>query len=539
MAAGIEAATLKAWFSNGGEIVAATLKSWLSDGGEIALIDVREHGQFGEGHPFFAVPLPYSRFELGLTDLVPNLAARLVLCDGGDGIAERAARRAEELGYHDIHILKDGAAGWQAAGYTLYAGVNVPSKTFGELVEERRHTPRVTAQKLHEMRAAGENLVIVDGRPYAEYHRMNIPGGICCPNGELALRIGDIAPDPRTKIVINCAGRTRSIIGAQTLIDFGVPNLVFALENGTQGWSLAGYEAERGASRRYTSGPPRHTIGLAAHARSLAEQHGVATVAAEVVQGWLGEPTRTTYLFDVRTEEEFAADGVAGFVHAPGGQLIQATDQWVGVRGARLVLADDEMVRAPVVAAWLRQLGHDAYVLDDGVATARTHAWKRPAPPVPAALAPITPAKCAAAIASGAVRVIDLRPGMTFRRGHIAGSTWSIRPRVAALADPGKTMVLVADDRDIAALAARDLLEAGCTDIRLMAGSFGAWHAEGLPVMDSADVPSDADCIDFLFFTARRHDGDAEAARKYLAWETGLVGQLDEQERAAFRVDGG
>src|SRR5262245_2163844 len=196
-----------------------TLKGWLSDGNELALLDVREHGQFGEGHLFFAVPLPYSRFELGLPALLPNAAVRTVLCDAGDGVAERAARRAEGLGYRNVHILSGGAPASRRAGFTLYAGVNVPSKTFGELVELEKHTPRVTAREVEAMRAAGEKFVIVDGRPFAEYQKMNIPGGICCPNGELALRIGDLVPDPNTKIVVNCAGRTRSIIGAQTLID--------------------------------------------------------------------------------------------------------------------------------------------------------------------------------------------------------------------------------------------------------------------------------------------------------------------------------
>jgi hypothetical protein len=125
---------------------------------------------------------------------------------------------------------------------------------------------------------------------------------------------------------------------------------------------------------------------------------------------------------------------------------------------------------------------------------------------------------------------------MLFRKGHVTGAAWSIRPRIAALAAADKTIVLVSDDADIAALAARDLTEAGAKDIRLMAGSFGAWHAEKLAVDASPDVPSDADCIDFLFFTARRHDGDAEAARQYLAWETGLLAQLDEQERGVFRI---
>ena len=200
----------------------------------------------------------------------------------------------------------------------------------------------MTAQAVQAMRDAGENFVIVDGRPLAEYAKMNIPGGICCPNGELALRIRDIVPDPTTKIVVNCAGRTRSIIGAQTLIDFGVANPVYALENGTQGWFLAGLALEHGANRRYGDkvAAGADAAELEARARKLASAHGVEFVAAAEANAWLADTSRTTYLLDVRTPEEFAAHAVPGFAHAPGGQLIQATDQWVGVRGARLVLVD-------------------------------------------------------------------------------------------------------------------------------------------------------------------------------------------------------
>ena len=183
------------------------------------------------------------------------------------------------------------------------------------------------------MRDAGENFVDRRRPPFAEYQKMSIPGGICCPNGELALRIRDMVPDPATKIVVNCAGRTRSIIGAQTLIDLGVPNPVYALENGTQGWFLAGLAARawrgpalrRGRRRRR----PRRAARRA-RARSPRRMAWPSSLRTRST-GWLADPSRTTYLLDVRTPEEFAAGAVPGFAHAPGGQLIQATDQWVGV----------------------------------------------------------------------------------------------------------------------------------------------------------------------------------------------------------------
>ena len=520
-------------------IDARKLKAWLSSGDEMALLDVREYGQYGERHLFFAVSLPYSRFELGLPALVPNPNTRLILCDDADGVAERAAARADALGYRHVHVLSGGIDAWKSAGYTLYAGVNVPSKTFGELVEHDRHTPRITAQELQALRESNDDIVIVDGRTFAEFRKMSIPGGICCPNGELALRIGDLAPDPKTKIIVNCAGRTRSIIGAQTLIDFGVPNPVFALENGTQGWFLAGLELENGASRRYSDQHGKARLDkLKARARALATARGVAFVTAKEVNGWLADSTRTTYLFDVRTPEEFAGNAAPGFIHAPGGQLVQATDQWVGTRGARIVLVDDEQVRAPLTAQWLRQQGHEACVLEGGIAApARLDGAAAALPSRPPEPAPITPLELAEGLRGGNLLLIDLRSSMAHRKEHIDQAVWSIRPRLAAAAaDPSKAVALIADQPGIAALAALDLHEAGFRDVRLLVGGHEAARAAGLPVVASPDNPNDADCIDFLFFTHGRHEGDSAAARQYLAWEIGLIDQLDAQERGAFAL---
>ena len=531
-------------------IEAATLKAWLSDGRELALLDLREPGQYGAGHPFYAVPLPYSRFELRLRLLVPNRRARLVLYDDGPGdgpgdgesasIAARGAERAAELGYENVHVLDGGAPAWGRAGYTLYEGVNLPSKAFGELVELVRHTPRISARVLNDLQAAGADLVLLDGRPFEEFHMVNVPGGLCCTNGELALRAAALAPDPKTRIVVNCAGRTRSIIGAQTLIDFGVPNPVEALENGTQGWFMAGLELERGATRRY----PEEFDGtglddMRKRARKLAESRGAGFATPEDVTAWLGETDRTTYLFDVRTAEEFERDGVAAAVHAPGGQLVQATDHWVALRGARLVLLDGEAVRAPVTASWLRQLGHEAHVLEGGAAAARD----LPAPASAPALAPALPAldtlapdALAALAPDPAPRLLDLRPSMDYRKGHIAAAAWSVRPRLAAMPDDGRPVVLIAEEEGVAALAARDLREVGVAEVRRLTGGPSDWTAAGLKVVATPDSPSDAECIDHLFFTQGRNQGDAEAARQYLAWEIALVDRLDDQERGAFRI---
>ena len=512
-----------------------TLKSWLHDGGEIALLDVREHGQYGEAHLFYGIPLPFSRLEIDAPRLVPRRSVRVVVYDEGDAdVAERAAARLAVLDYRSVHVLQGGTRAWKAAGYVLFAGVNLPSKTFGELAEEVYHTPRVSAGQLAEMLARKDKVVVLDGRPASEFHKMNIPGATCCPNGELAYRVRRLVPDTTTPIVINCAGRTRSIIGAQTLINLGLPNPVYALENGTQGWYLADHTLEHGGTRRYAD--DSGNTDLRSAARALAARFDVPMVNAQAVRQWADDAERTLFLCDVRTPEEFAAGSLAGAQHTPGGQLMQAGDQYFGVRGARLVLFDNDGVRAPTIASWLRQMGHDASVLEGGLASGLSLA-PAAAPRAPA-LATIDAQALAARIERNEVAVVDLRASMQFRAGHIAQARWSIRPRLARDVANTETrqLVLVADDAPLAAWAASSELAGLPSAPLLLAGGMAAWRAACLPVEATPALPADGDCIDYLFFVHDRHDGNKEAARRYLAWETGLVAQLDAQERAAFRL---
>lgn len=514
------------------------LKNLLHDGNELALLDVREEGQFGEGHLLFATPLPYSRLEPGIAALVPRKSARIVLCDDGDGVAQHAVKRLAAIGYTDVSVLAGGNPAWAAADFAIFKGVNVPSKLFGELVEHVYDTPRITVTELARMKQRNEDFVIVDGRPYAEYHKMNIPGGICCPNAELPLRIRDIVKNPKTTIVVNCAGRTRSIMGAQTLLNFGIENPVVALENGTQGWALADFELERGATRKYAEKIDATALpGLQASAQELLARFKVSTVTATQVESWLADTNRSLYVLDVRTPEEFAAGSLPGAAHAPGGQLVQATDAWVGVRNARIVLADSEGVRAPVVAAWLMQLGCDVYVLEGGV----NSGLKLPAPANKTLATLPTLPKISAdelkqALANNTCSAFYLGPSMNYRKQHVPGSRWSIRSRIVKDAGNAKSVVLITRDTEVAQAAALDLAEANITNVKLLEGGLATWTHAGYTLEASPGTPPDSDCIDYLFFVHDRHAGNREAMKQYLAWETGLIAQLDEQDKASFKV---
>jgi rhodanese-related sulfurtransferase len=515
-------------------IDARTLQQWLHDGAELALIDVREAGQFGEGHLFFAVPLPYSQLEMEIGRLVPRTGTRIVVHDdGSDTLATRAIGRLQAMGYANVHLFAGGTRAWGAAGFPVYKGVNLPSKTFGELVEHAYDTPRVSVTELDAMIKRGDDIVVLDGRTYAEYSKMSIPTGISCPNGELAYRVGEIVKSPATKIIVNCAGRTRSILGAQTLRNFGVDNPVFALENGTQGWYLADLKLDHGANRKYPPVDSQADLsGRQARARALAERHGVKYVDAAQVKRWLAETDRNVFLCDVRTPEEFAAGTLPGAQHTPGGQFIQSTDQYVGVRNARIVVFDSDLVRAPVVASWLAQMGHEVHVLTEGLkADVQAHAG--PAPRLPS-LPRVAPGEVAAFLRDG--QLLDLRSSAAFRKGHVEGARWSIRPVIGTHAGTGQPIALMADDAGCAALAAIDLQDAGARDVRIVDATLEQCAAAGLRIVATPDEPADAERIDFLFFVHDRHEGNKEAARGYLAWETGLIKQLHESERATFRL---
>ncbi len=330
---------------------------------EIALLDVRHEAAFATGHPLFAANMAAGRISLEAEARLPRKDAPIVLYDGGEGLLALAADRLAGLGYSNVRQLDGGLQGWKQAGFELFQDVNSYAKAFGELVEHRRHTPSLAAEEVNALITSGANIQILDVRRFDEYATMNIPGSISVPGAELVLRAGRAAPDSETTIIVNCAGRTRSIIGTQSLINAGVSNKVRALRNGTIGWTLAKQDLEHGSNRRGEIGA---IAGGEAGARDVAYRAGVRHIGLSEMATLRAQADRTLYRFDVRSEEEYSAGHLAGFRHYPGGQLVQEIDMAAPVRGARIVLSDDLRVRADMTASWLAQMGWEIYVLDGG-----------------------------------------------------------------------------------------------------------------------------------------------------------------------------
>ncbi|KVQ02080.1 sulfurtransferase [Burkholderia ubonensis] len=521
------------------------VRARLLAGDEIALIDVREEDPYAQGHPLWAANFPLSKLELDAWTRIPRRDTPIVVYGdaAGEDLAPRAAARLAQLGYGDVRLLDGGLAGWRAAGGELFIDVNVPSKSFGEWVEAERHTPSLSAQEVQALIDARADVVIVDARRFDEYRTMNIPTSTSVPGAELVLRVRALAPDPATRVIVNCAGRTRSIIGTQSLINAGLPNPVAALRNGTIGWTLAGQALEHGAARRF---PDEIDATLRADARraarKVAERAGVPRIALADVAA-LAEPGRTLYRFDVRTPEEYEAGHLPGFASAPGGQLVQETDHHAPVRGARIVLADDDGVRADMTASWLAQMGWDVRVVEaDAQAFGETGQPPRDVPAAPgvAEVSPETLAGWLREAAPDEIAIVDVTASANYAKRHIPGAWFAVRAQLrdALAAIPAaRRYVFTCGSSLLARFAAADaraLLPASA-QIVVLAGGTAAWIDAGLPV-EAGDTRLASPRIDRYRRPYEGTDNAAAAMQAYLDWEFGLVEQLERDGTHHFRV---
>ena len=518
----------------------ATVRGWLGDGGEIAFLDVREEGEHGAGHPLLAVNLPYSRLELDIARLVPRRACRVVLIDGGDGVAAKAARRLAALDYGAVHALAGGVAAW-AAAYPLFPSTNVPSKAFAELVEIDRHTPHVTPPELDRLRRAGTKLAVLDSRTVEEFNRFHVPGAVSCPGAELVHRFADLVPDPDTLVVVSCAGRTRSIIGAQSLINARVPNKVVSLQGGTQAWRLSGLELERDTKAALAPVSGAAAAAARRFAEGVAARFGVRSIDRATLDAWQADEQRTTFVLDVRTPHEYAAGHLAGSLSAEGGQLVQAIDRWVGTRGARLVLVDDSGTRATMTAHWLVQMGWDAVVLDQPFAGQKLETGLGQQSAALPDVLRIGVAEAAHWLNDGAA-AIAICPSADYRKAHPEEAVWAIRPRLDRLPPSvlGASRIAVfADDEAVGALAVCDLAEITRRPVALVDGGMAAWRAGGRPFAASPEDPPDGERIDYIFWNHDRHAGNEAAMRAYLQWELDLPGEIARDGLAGFTLAAG
>jgi rhodanese-related sulfurtransferase len=534
---------------------------------EMLFADLREEAPYAKGHPLWAANFPFGRLELDVRRRVPRRDVLIVLYgeDGHRDLAPLAAEKLQRWGYANVHLLEGGLTAWQQQGYETFIDVNVPSKSFGEWVESRRHTPLLPAEEVRRLIDSGKPPVILDARRYDEYNTMSIPSGISVPGAELVLRVRELAPDPETTVIVNCAGRTRSIIGTQSLINAGIPNPVAGLRNGTIGWTLAGLTLDKGATRRYAESSPEVRRAAQADARAVADRACVRWIsldAAAALASPGGADTRTVYRVDVRSAEEYRDGHLPGFINVPGGQLVQETDHTAAVRGALILLSDDDGVRADMSASWLAQMGWEVYVIDPTDAASIAQRRVTGDAVTESIAAPDVTLIGAEALNAHLARddgqtvVLDFTTSANFVKGHIPGAWFALRAQLGAalktLAEAGvapERYVLTCGTSALARHAAADLRALTTVDVYVLDGGTQAWRDAGLPIettpttIAAGATPDEALQARLASPRTDRYrrpyegtDAPRAAMEAYLEWEYGLVAQLENDGTHFFTV---
>ncbi|PYM64956.1 MAG: sulfurtransferase [Candidatus Rokuibacteriota bacterium] len=494
-----------------------------------ALLDVREKAAYERGHIYRATSLPRRLVEFRLPALVPARATPLVVSDEDGRLAALTLPTLGEIGYTDVRLLAGGLAGWRSEGRPLVEGINVPSKVFGERVLHEHKTPQLTPLELWERIERGDDLVIVDARTPEEYARGSLPGAWSVPGGELVVRIAELVRHPETTIVVHCGGRTRSYIGAESLRRMQLANPVVVLENGTMGWELAGLTLERGAARWAPAPSARSRAVAALAAKRVAAEDGIPFVSPRALAARLARrEDQNLYVLDVRTADEYAAGHVAGAVWAPGGQAVQATDEYVAVRAASIVLVCDGLARSVMTASWLRRMGlPDVAVLAGGLP-----AWTADGGAVETGLPLAVPVGWETARARVArVSPGDLGPALivsvdqsdAYARGHVPGAWWLCRSRLewtigTVAPDRQAPIIVTCADGFASTLAAATLGRLGYTAVSVLEGGTRAW-VEAAGAVESGptrlgDEPDDV--------VLKPYERGRAAMERYLSWEAEL-----------------
>ena len=518
------------------KITPETVRSWISDKEEVAFIDVREIGQHTNGHPFFSISIPYSLFEFNIKILVPNKQTRVILIDNNNGISDLVYNIAHQMGYSNISIIEGGVIEWVSAGYKLFDGINVPSKSFGELIEKYFHTPSITAKELAQKQKNNENYIVIDGRPFLEYNKMSIPKSICCPNAELFYRVSSHIKDMNTEIIINCAGRTRSIIGAQTLINFGIKNKVKALENGTQGWFLSELSLEHNKNK-YLEVLPNdiETQQLQNKVLKLTNDLNIDLIDLKKAQELIIDKKKSTFIFDVTTSKTISTKP-GTIMNVPGGQLIQATDKYIGVWKATVILVDDgDLIRAGTTSFWLKKMGYEVYILKEGLLKAQTLKFTKE---IDHKLIDLDFINLEDLVKIKKQILYDIRSSKDFCKMRIKSSIWLNRTHLyrkkIKTDDP---IIIITDNLEKASLIVKDLKQKDKGAI-IKVYKWSQNEITSYPSLIDVTIEtlSKQNNIDFNFHTYMRHDGNKEHARQYLEWEINLVNKMDKQELSFFKL---
>lgn len=510
-------------------ISAETLRERLISEEEISVVDIRLQEDFIRGHILASVNIPLDRLDIEAYKRIPRTSVHICIVGHTDAAIERAISSLDEQGYTNVSVLRNGLRGWLDTGLATFEDMNAGSKIFGEFIEHVYETPNVSPQALYESCARGDGPIIVDCRPTREHVSGHIPGAIHVPGGDLIRTMPLLVADKSRQVVIHCGGRTRGIIAAQALINAGVSNPVAVLANGTMGWHLCGYPLEKGQARDFPNShqDPAAVTWAEAVAKKLRHRLGIKGISEDNLSAFIkSREEKSLYVFDLRPVDETRSTPFPIGTAVSSGQLIQATDEFIAIRNARVVLVDSDPARAAITASWLQQMGWtESYVLTVGseMAGAKAQAiLSRPSDRPTTDVDYIEPDELLRLIQQGAeLVIIDLSQSHEYLAGHIAGAIHCRRSELTRdilhSFPPSTTVVLTSVQPPMSEKTASDLRSEDFP-VRVLKGGVESWKGAGQKLVAGVDgLLSETSWLSSSF--ARAIVGREELVKEFVEWE--------------------
>jgi rhodanese-related sulfurtransferase len=222
------------------------LAGLMNSDGLYAVFDVRERGEFNNGQIPNSTSLPRSQIECRIAELVPNRTVGIVVYDDDGERAALAAHTLAEYGYRSVSVLEGGLNEWRKQGRPTASGVQCAEQSLRGKVQHERRIPEITPEELQRLGGRAD-LLILDMRTPKNTRASVFPAASTFPAATWFWAAG--CGKPGRTVVVNCAGRTRSISARRRFRRLGLNN-VRALRNGTMGWVLAGFDLESKPSRK-------------------------------------------------------------------------------------------------------------------------------------------------------------------------------------------------------------------------------------------------------------------------------------------------
>ena len=470
------------------------------------LIDCRERRDYVHGHWFGSNNIPLSILPIRLPFLCSDQDFPIYFLDWGDAASVVALRLIEKLGYQNVTPQKTTQPTEPVVGYVQ--GEYVWSKAFGEIVAHQSDILEVTPQQYM---TDYQHAQLVDVRPAGEYNRFTLPSSVNLPNSLLLANMEQLGHNA-DMVLLHCAGRTRSIIGAHTIKAAGYRGDFGIFRGGTQAWEIDGFTREHGANR--TIG---ENIESAESVANFLKQWQIPSTQIQPTEISAFIETKSDHLmFDVSDD---TANGVLvgeNIIKVSGTNLVQQTDRSIARYHLPILLIDNASgSRAAFAAYWLSRMGFCVKIVIVDADNLHFSPQKNND------VQKKSDQRLIEKWVSSGTQIFDFRVSSEFASCHIVSSRWQ---NISLMLDQKPDMGMIG----IIAPCHKtgDMVFDILTDIGWKIDGIYVWQDQPLDpnILSSTELMFDQNKtpIDKSALFAGRHFGILKDAQDYLAWEEDL-----------------